>query len=48
MKHSTAMTLISANQYSDSPKPRAEKAFRPKVSARKATLQIHPGESGNQ
>ena len=23
-------------------------AFRPKVSARKATLQIHPGESGNQ
>lgn len=48
MKHSTATTLMMANQYSASPKLRAEKAFRPKVSARKATLQIQPGVSGNQ
>jgi hypothetical protein len=48
MKHSTATTLIRANQYSASPKLRAEKAFSPKVSAKNATLQIQPGVSGSQ
>ncbi|MCY1200984.1 hypothetical protein D9M72_124350 [compost metagenome] len=48
MKHSTAATLTMANQYSASPKLRAENAFSPKVRARNATLHIHPGVSGNQ
>lgn len=48
MKHSTATTLMMANQYSASPKLRAENAFSPKVRARKATLHIQPGVSGNQ
>src|SRR5690606_20614633 len=48
MNTTTATTLISANQNSASPKPRADKAFRPKVSARNSALQYTPGTSGNQ
>ncbi|MCY1523242.1 hypothetical protein D9M68_581300 [compost metagenome] len=38
-KPRTATTLISANQNSASPKPRADIAFSPKVSARNKALQ---------
>ena len=47
-KASTATTLISANQNSASPKPRADKALSPKVIARNSALQYTPGMSGNQ
>ena len=43
----TATTLIPASQNSDSPYPRAERAFSP-VSSRKAAAHTQPGTCGNQ
>lgn len=47
-KATTASTLISANQYSASAKPRAENAFSPTISSRNRPLQRMPGTLGNQ
>ena len=44
----TVTTLIAANQYSASAKPRTEMAFRLNISARKTALHNTPGTSGNQ
>ena len=48
MKMMTVITLISANQYSLSPKPRTEIALRANIRKRKRPLQRTPGTSGNQ
>ncbi len=48
IKHSTVTTLISANQYSASPKPRTEIALSRNITARKPALHSTPGTSGNQ
>src|SRR5690606_8944100 len=47
-KQITATTLISENQYSLSPKPRAENALSPSINNRNSPLQRIPGTSGNQ
>ncbi|MNK93777.1 hypothetical protein D3C87_1139520 [compost metagenome] len=47
-KTTTVTTLISANQYSASPKPRTENALSANISVRKPALQAMPGTSGNQ
>ena len=48
MKTMTVTTLISANQYSLSPKPRTEIALRANIRVRKSALQMTPGTPGNQ
>ena len=48
MKTITVTTLISANQYSLSPKPFTEIALSANISARKMPDQMTPGTSGNQ
>ncbi len=42
------MTLIPANQNSDSPKIRAEKRLRTRMMLRNSVLHSQEGESGNQ
>ena len=48
MKTSTVVTLMAANQNSDSPKPLAERALSPNISARNRALQSMPLVPGNQ
>ncbi|CAB5334169.1 hypothetical protein IST4119_04746 [Burkholderia multivorans] len=48
MKATTVTTLISANQYSASPKPRTVSAFSRNITPRNAALHQTPGTSGNQ
>jgi len=48
MKTITVATLMAANQYSASPKPRTEMAFRPNMMARKTALHSTPSTPGNQ
>ena len=48
MKTSTVVTLMAANQNSDSPKPLADSAFRPNIRARNSALHSTPLVPGNQ
>ncbi len=47
-KSTTALTLISESQNSDSPKDFAERALSPVSTSRKNPAHTHPGTPGNQ
>ena len=48
MNATTVTTLISANQYSASPKPRTVSALSRNITPRNAALHHTPGTFGNQ